>query len=318
MTNPKIEKSLGALIGAVHDHFNELAGEGIIDPHRMRLIVSARKEAVADLHEQGLSQRQIAAVVGASKDTVARDLGRGANEPARGANEPARGANEPQEPPAPAPLSTRDAIRRKNEALAAAPVEAPRQTFETIVIDPPWPMAKIERDVRPNQVEFDYPTMSEDELREFAATIETIAAEDCHVFLWTTQKFLPLSMELIQLYGFRYVFTMVWHKPGGYQPTRLPQFNCEFVIYGRRGTPKFIDTKGFPCCFNAPRAEHSRKPDFFYEMVGLVTKGPRIDVFSREKREGFSQYGNETDKFENPPLAAALNEAEKLAAAALA
>jgi hypothetical protein len=36
-------------------------------------------------------------------------------------------------------------------------VEPPRETFETLVIDPPWPMTKIERDVRPNQVEFDYP-----------------------------------------------------------------------------------------------------------------------------------------------------------------
>jgi transcriptional regulator with XRE-family HTH domain len=33
-------------------------------------------------------------------------------------------------------------------------------------------MSKIERDVRPNQVEFDYPVMSEQELQEFAATIE--------------------------------------------------------------------------------------------------------------------------------------------------
>jgi N6-adenosine-specific RNA methylase IME4 len=77
----------------------------------------------------------------------------------------------------------------------------------------------------------------------------------------------------------------------------LPQFNCEFVIYSRKGTPKFIDTKGFPCCFNAPRREHSRKPDEFYEIVGLVTKGSRIDVFSREQREGFAQYGNEVAKF---------------------
>src|ERR1035437_8099189 len=110
------------------------------------MTVEARKEAVAQLHEQGLSQRQIATKVGADHSTVSRDLA--------GANAPENGANAPDEPP-----SRRDAIRRKNEALAAAPVEAPRETFETIVIDPPWPMAKIERDVRPNQVEFDYPTM---------------------------------------------------------------------------------------------------------------------------------------------------------------
>jgi N6-adenosine-specific RNA methylase IME4 len=86
-------------------------------------------------------------------------------------------------------------------------------------------MTKIERDVRPNQIELDYPTMSEAELREFAATIGAMTANDCHLFMWTTHKFLPLAMRLVDLYGFKYVLTMVWHKPGGYQPTGLPQFN---------------------------------------------------------------------------------------------
>jgi Transcriptional activator, adenine-specific DNA methyltransferase len=187
-----------------------------------------------------------------------------------------------------------DKSRTEKPALSIVPE---RERYETIVIDPPWPMTKIERDVRPNQIEFDYPTMSEDELQEFGADVHAMAKDDCHLFMWTTQKFLPLAMRLIEQYGFRYVLTMVWHKPGGYQPTGLPQFNCEFIIYGRKGTPKFIDTKGFPCCFNAPRREHSRKPDEFYDIVSLVTEGPRIDVFSREPREGFSQFGNEPEKF---------------------
>jgi hypothetical protein len=48
---------------------------------------------------------------------------------------------------------------------------ATRDTFSTIVIDPPWPMTKIERDVRPNQIVFDYPVMSEQELQ--ACMLET-------------------------------------------------------------------------------------------------------------------------------------------------
>lgn len=173
----------------------------------------------------------------------------------------------------------------------------PSDQFETIVIDPPWPMTKIERDARPNQAGFSYPTMDEHELRKFSTTIKSMAAEDCHLFMWTTQRFMPMAVELVDTYGFKYVLAMVWHKPGGFQPTGLPQFNCEFIIYARKGTPRFVDTKGFPCCFNAPRREHSRKPDEFYDIMNLVTKGPRIDVFSREKREGFEQFGNETSHF---------------------
>jgi hypothetical protein len=51
--------------------------------------------------------------------------------------------------------------------------------FETIVIDPPWPMTKIERDLRPNQAGFSYPTMSDGELREFASAVKGMAADDC-------------------------------------------------------------------------------------------------------------------------------------------
>jgi N6-adenosine-specific RNA methylase IME4 len=186
------------------------------------------------------------------------------------------------------------------EAAAVAAVEAqmPEGKFGTIVIDPPWPMQKIERDARPNQVAFEYPTMTEDELVAFGDRVNDAAADDCHLFMWTTQKFLPMSLRLLDAWGFRYVLTMVWHKPGGFQPIGLPQYNCEFCIYARRGAPAFVDTKQFATCFDAPRREHSRKPDEFYETVRRVTVGPRIDIFSREERDGFEQFGNEVARFE--------------------
>jgi N6-adenosine-specific RNA methylase IME4 len=170
--------------------------------------------------------------------------------------------------------------------------------FGSVVIDPPWAIEKIDRDVRPNQAEFDYPVMSEDELRSFWHVEMVPRIEpDCHLFMWTTQKFLPVALKLIGEFGFRYAFTMVWHKAGGFQPVDLPQFNCEFVVYARRGSPVFITTKDFPCCFDGERREHSRKPDRFYEIVRRVTGGSRIDVFSREPREGFAQFGNESGRF---------------------
>ena len=161
--------------------------------------------------------------------------------------------------------------------------------YDVIVLDPPWPMEKIERDVTPEQVAFEYPTMQESEL----ASMQLPVADDCHVWVWTTHKFLPMCLRLLDAWGLKYVCTFVWHKPGGFQPFGLPQYNCEFAVYARRGTPQFIDTKACPVCFNAARGKHSEKPEAFYDVVRRVTAGRRIDIFNRRKIDGFDVWGKE-------------------------
>jgi N6-adenosine-specific RNA methylase IME4 len=183
----------------------------------------------------------------------------------------------------------KETLVAKLDDLAAREVIAPTGLFDVIVIDPPWPMQKIERDERPNQTAFDYPTMSEEELTALRLPADT----DCHVWLWTTHKFLPMALRLLDAWSLKYVCCFVWHKPGGFQPVGLPQYNCEMALYARKGAPKFIDTKALPTCFNAPRGAHSEKPEEFYDMVRRVTGGRRIDMFSRRAITGFTTWGQE-------------------------
>lgn len=161
--------------------------------------------------------------------------------------------------------------------------------YDVLVLDPPWPMEKIEREVAPEQSVFDYPTMSEEELA--AMTLPSKA--DAHVWVWTTHKFLPMSLRLLEAWELKYVCAFVWHKPGGFQPFGLPQYNCEFAIYARRGAPAFVDVKAFNVCFDAPRTGHSAKPEAFYETIRRVTSGRRIDIFNRREIEGFDTWGNQ-------------------------
>jgi N6-adenosine-specific RNA methylase IME4 len=186
--------------------------------------------------------------------------------------------------------------KMKRKIMAAAfSAEGP---FDVVVSDPPWYMQKIDRDVRPNQDAFDYPVMKLDEIkahweREIAPRLKL----DAHIFWWTTEKYLPSCLAILDQLSLRYVLTMIWHKPGGFQPHDLPQYNAEFIVYARKGTPVFVDTKNFFVCNEWPRREHSRKPKEFYELIARVTAGSRLDVFSREQHPGFAQFGNETAKF---------------------
>ena len=180
---------------------------------------------------------------------------------------------------------------QRAEELERKAAEVPDGLYQCIVIDPPWPMEKIKRKKRANQAGFDYPTMTEAELREFP--LPDIAAKDCHLYLWTTHKFMPMALRLAEHWGFRYQCIMTWVKNVGFTPFSW-MYSTEHVLFCRKGSLK-LKQLGMRLDFDAKVREHSRKPDVFYETVARASPEPRIDVFSREARDGFDQFGNETE-----------------------
>lgn len=167
----------------------------------------------------------------------------------------------------------------------------PTGLYSCIVIDPPWEMQKIDRDVRPKQKAFDYPPMSEDEL----AALTLPAADNCHLYLWTTHKHLPVALNLAGLWGFKYECMMTWVKNVGFTPYSWMR-STEHVLFCRKGNLSLLEL-GRRLDFPGKVREHSRKPDEFYKLVCEVSPGPRIDMFARGPHEGFDLWGAEPDKF---------------------
>jgi len=183
--------------------------------------------------------------------------------------------------------------RREAEKNKPRTPAFPEKKYQCIVIDPPWPVEKIERECRPNQnVTLDYSTMTIDEIA--GLPISTLANPGgCHVYLWVTHKFLPTGLELFKLWGVKYQCVLTWVKPTGMTPYSF-QYNTEHVLFGRIGNLK-LDKNGEKLSFAAPSERHSHKPVEFYNLVRKVSPEPRLDMFARDKKAGFDAWGNECE-----------------------
>lgn len=166
----------------------------------------------------------------------------------------------------------------------------PNKKYRVIVADPPWTITKTKRRVRPNQIEMDYPMMSLDEIK--ALPVEALAAEPCTLFLWTIDKYLYRSREVLESWGFNYHLTMAWDKTNGLS---LYGFNrrTEFILVGLRGKHDAYPRRPtIRTSFSAKSLRHSQKPDEFYTMLSIL-EGQKIDLFARAPRPGWDVWGNE-------------------------
>jgi len=185
----------------------------------------------------------------------------------------------------------RELTRRRNrQAVAAAPVVSEHvagQRYRCIVIDPPW-SPEDEGDV--DQVGRAQPTYATMPLADIEALpVGDDAEDDCHLYLWITNRSLPKGFGLLKAWGFRYVTTLTWCKPsigiGNYF-----RGSTEHVIFGVRGSLPLL-AQDIGTWFAAPRGPdgHSSKPDEFYALVRRASPGPRAEWFGRRGREGFVQ-----------------------------
>lgn len=142
-----------------------------------------------------------------------------------------------------------------------------------------------------NQSVMPYSTMGGVSLA--AMKIADVAAPDAQLFLWAASRSVADAFLLMQLWGFNYRGLFVWLKPLGMG--RHMRHQVEFVLWGGRKGARLVAPSQCPrqiVEWKKP-ARHSEKPPAAYELFAKLSPPPRIDIFARQKRPGFTPWGNE-------------------------
>lgn len=133
--------------------------------------------------------------------------------------------------------------------------------------------------------------------------INKLADEDCALFMWVTYPTLEVCFEVLKAWGFKYsTVGFTWaklNKKGKgyfYGLGYWTRANPEICIIATKGHPKRIN-KSIPNLVVSKLREHSRKPDEVREnIVKLCGDLPRIELFARQRFEGWDVWGNEAPK----------------------
>ena len=169
--------------------------------------------------------------------------------------------------------------------------------YNIIYADPPW---KYRSGLIKGAARLHYPVMPLEDICNLP--VGNLAAENCALFLWATCPKLLESFEVIKAWGFEYKgVAFVWVKE---TPTQnklwtgmgwWTRSGAELCLLATKGNPKRFSKSVHQVIFS-PVREHSKKPDETRtRIVELMGDLPRIELFARQKPEGWDIWGNELE-----------------------
>lgn len=183
--------------------------------------------------------------------------------------------------------------------------DIPLFKYGMIKADPPWHHQFYSEAGSDRSPEAHYGTMSLKSILDLP--VGDLCGANAVLWLWIPGCMVNRAHLVFDAWGFEFVTSGFWGKSQKSDPAKL-RMGTGYVMrdcgepfwIGKIGQPEFLD-RAIPSAFLEPRREHSRKPERSYELAErLAPKGyPKLDLFSRQAREGWDNFGDEHDKFDN-------------------
>lgn len=172
--------------------------------------------------------------------------------------------------------------------------------YNIIYADPPWQYKTYSKKGQGRSAESHYPTMDLKAIQ--ALPIGELADDNCALFLWTTIPLLYDSFSVIKKWGFTYkTVAFVWIKKNRKSDSLFwgmghwTRANAELCILATKGRPKRMSASVHQVILSHVE-EHSKKPDEVRKrIIMLLGDLPRIELFARQKTDGWDSWGNEVE-----------------------
>ena len=187
----------------------------------------------------------------------------------------------------------------------------PRGHYGCVLADPPWPYRSSDLKASPTHrpKSWSRPTGGVSSTKRYGALsiaqlcampIKGLAADNAHLYLWTTNAFMVEAHAVARAWGFEPKTIVTWCKHHQGDPTR-PSMKMgyyfrgatEHCLFAVRGRMRLQTSVARPTWFAAPRGRHSAKPDCFRRIVEASSSGPYLELFAREESSGWDTWGNQ-------------------------
>ena len=171
--------------------------------------------------------------------------------------------------------------------------------YEIVYADPPWRFYTYSDKGKGRSVEKHYPTMEKSALQ--ALPVKDIIAKNSILFLWVTAPCLIEGLELIKAWGFTYkTVAFTWVKQNKKSDSLFmglgyyTRANAEYCLIATKGKVLKRQSRSVSSVILSHIQRHSQKPrEARDRIVELFGNRPRIELFAREKADGWDCWGNE-------------------------
>lgn len=167
----------------------------------------------------------------------------------------------------------------------------PHKKYSIIYADPPWKFEEGFWGRSKSNPSLHYSVMPTNEICNLP--VKSIAQDNCHLYIWTTSSHLLNGdvIKVIKSWGFRPMNIITWckcHISLGYYFRN----STEHLLFGIKGHFHTLDRKQGTYMISA-RKKHSEKPHIFRKLIVKCSDLPRIELFARERFEGWDAWGGE-------------------------